>query len=253
MAREHRADDAIEMVALLDEPNRHRLYELVAANEEPVGRDDAAAALGISRELAAFHLDRLAKGGLLKTEYRRRNGRTGPGAGRPAKLYRRSDRDVTVSLPARRYDRAADLMASALDRLSSPSGADAVAAVAHEQGIAAGVAARLEAGARPGQRRLRTALLDALLGAGYEPHVDPSNGTVFLRNCPYHAIAVAHRELTCGMNQAWADGLVDGLGVPAIAELAPEAGRCCVVFRTSGTRTAASGRRIQANRDQEWG
>src|SRR5450756_1461089 len=128
MAREQTADDAIETVALLDEPNRHRLYELVAASQEPVGRDDAAAALGISRELAA--------GGLLKAEYRRRNGRTGPGAGRPAKLYRRSDRDVTVSLPARRYDRAADLMASALDRMSSPTGADAVAAVAREHGAA---------------------------------------------------------------------------------------------------------------------
>lgn len=232
MAREQTADDAIETVALLDEPNRHRLYELVAASQEPVGRDDAAAALGISRELAAFHLDRLAEGGLLKAEYRRRNGRTGPGAGRPAKLYRRSDRDVTVSLPARRYDRAADLMASALDRMSSPTGADAVAAVAREHGAAAGAAARLKAGARPGQRRLRTALLDALRGAGYEPHVDQPNGTVFLRNCPYHAIAEAHRELTCGMNRAWADGLVDGLGSPAMAELAPEAGRCCVVFRT---------------------
>jgi predicted ArsR family transcriptional regulator len=232
MTKERTAAEAIETVALLDEPNRLRLYELVAASQEPVGRDDAAAAVGISRELAAFHLDRLAEGGLLATEYRRRNGRTGPGAGRPAKLYRRSDRDVTVTLPARHYDRAADLMASVLERMSDPSGADAVAAVAHEQGVATGTAARLEAGPRPGQRRLRTALLNALRGAGYEPQVDAPSRAVFLRNCPFHALAEAHRELTCGMNRAWADGLVDGLGLPAVVELAPRAGRCCVAFRT---------------------
>jgi predicted ArsR family transcriptional regulator len=232
MERRLTTDDAIETVALLDDPNRHRLYDLVAASDEPVGRDDAAAALGISRELAAFHLDRLATGGLLTTEYRRLNGRAGPGAGRPAKLYRRSDGDVSVSLPARRYDRAADLLASALDRMGGPIGAQAVADVASEQGAAAGAAARLEAGARPGQRRLRTALLDALRGAGYEPQVDAPNRVVFLRNCPFYALAEAHRELTCGMNRAWADGLVDGLGLPALVELAPQAGRCCVVFRT---------------------
>jgi predicted ArsR family transcriptional regulator len=237
MARELTADGAMEMVALLGEPNRHRLYEFVAASHEPVGRDDAAAALGISRELAAFHLDRLSRGGLLNAEYRRRNGRTGPGAGRPAKLYRRSDRDVAVSLPARRYDRAADLMAGALDRMSGPRGADVVGSVARNHGAAAGVAARLAVGARPSQRRLQEALMDTLSGAGFEPDVDQSNGTVFLRNCPYYAIAEAPRELTCGMNRAWADGLVDGLGLPAIAELAPDAGRCCVVFRTERDRT----------------
>jgi predicted ArsR family transcriptional regulator len=236
MERNQTVDNAIETVALLDEPNRHRLYDLVAASREPVGRDDAAAALGISRELAAFHLDRLATGGLLTTEYRRLNGRTGPGAGRPAKLYRRSDGDVSVSLPARRYDRAADLLASALDHMSGPAGAQAVADVAREQGSAAGAAARLEAGARPGARRLRTALMDALRAAGYEPQVDAPSRVVILRNCPFHALAEAHRELTCGMNRAWADGLVDGLGLPALVELAPRAGRCCVVFRTERDR-----------------
>ena len=92
--------DEIDGVAALAEPTRRRLYDLVAARDEPVGRDDAVEALGISRELAAFHLDRLVEAGLLQTEYRRRNGRTGPGAGRPAKLYRRADRVVEISLPA---------------------------------------------------------------------------------------------------------------------------------------------------------
>src|SRR5512140_3702495 len=107
--------DAIEAVALLEEPTRKRLYDLVAASRAAIGRDEAAAALGISRELAAFHLDRLLEVGLLDTEFRRRGDRTGPGAGRPAKHYRRAARDIAVSLPSRSYDVAAEVMATALD------------------------------------------------------------------------------------------------------------------------------------------
>ncbi|HLO35721.1 MAG TPA: helix-turn-helix domain-containing protein, partial [Candidatus Deferrimicrobium sp.] len=93
MTKKPTVDDPIGAVALLAEPTRRALYDLVVASGEPVGRDDAVAALGISRELAAFHLDRLVEAGLLETEYRRRSGRTGPGAGRPAKLYRRAERE----------------------------------------------------------------------------------------------------------------------------------------------------------------
>jgi predicted ArsR family transcriptional regulator len=108
--------DPIAMVALLDGPTRRRLYAFVSSKPHAVGRDDAAAELNISRDLAAFHLDRLVQAGLLATEYRRRSGRTGPGAGRPAKLYRRTDREVAVSFPPRRYAEAADVFAESLDR-----------------------------------------------------------------------------------------------------------------------------------------
>src|SRR6476469_6540847 len=109
--------DPIDAVAALAEPTRRSLYELVAASDQPVGRDDAVSALGISRELAAFHLDRLVAAGLLTPEYRRRSGRTGPGAGRPAKLYRRTrGLNVELSLPARRYRMAAEIFAEGLDR-----------------------------------------------------------------------------------------------------------------------------------------
>jgi predicted ArsR family transcriptional regulator len=226
-------DDPIAAIALLEEPNRRRLYDLVVASGEPVGRDDAALALGMSRELAAFHLDRLADAGLLRTEHRRRGGRTGPGAGRPAKLYRRTDREVTISLPPRRYDLAADLMATALDRLDSAPGAETLAGVAHERGAAVGGDARRKAGARPGRRRSLAALLEVLRRAGFEPRLKTSDGTVTLGNCPYDALASDHRELTCGMNLAWAEGVVEGLGSHASVELAPDPGRCCVVFRTA--------------------
>ena len=231
MVRNAHVDDPIGSVALLDEPNRRRLYDLVARSGAPVGRDEAATALSMSRELAAFHLDRLVDAGLLAAEYQRRSGRTGPGAGRPAKLYRRTEGDVIVTLPTRNYDRAADVMAEALEELGGP-GARALQPVARERGRAEardlagselGVAASGSGGGSAG------ALAEALRAAGYEPEARP-DGSIMLRNCPYDALARDHRDLTCGMSAAWAEGLVEGLAVPMTVELAPSPGRCCVIF-----------------------
>jgi predicted ArsR family transcriptional regulator len=231
MTMGHPEDDAVGAVALLGDNNRRQLYELVADSAEPVGRDDAAAALGISRELAAFHLDRLVAGGLLDTEYRRRNGRTGPGAGRTAKLYRRAEREIAVSLPHRNYAAVAEVFASALSRLGGPSSEDAVATVARAEGTDIGVEARQGIGPDAGHDRLKIALIDLLGAAGYEPEIDPANGSVRLRNCPYRDLASSHRNLTCGMNHAWAEGVVTGLADPTLdAQLAPSPGHCCVVF-----------------------
>lgn len=226
--------DPVSAIATLGEPNRRQLYEYVASRREGVGRDEAAGATGMRRELASFHLDRLAEAGLLTTEFRRLNGRRGPGAGRPAKLYRRPPGDVIASFPTRRYERAAAMFAEALERLGGRPGAGASTAltdVARASGEAAGAEARRGTGARPGRRRLRTALLDLLTGAGYEPEVVPEADRICLRNCPYDALVTEHRDVTCGMNLAWAEGLVDGLhDVGLSARLAPAEGYCCVVL-----------------------
>lgn len=227
--------EPIAALALLGEPTRRRLYELVAASHREMGRDEAAAALGISRELAAFHLDRLAEAGLLATAYRRPPGRGGPGAGRPAKLYRRADRETAASLPARRYDVAADVFAAGLERLAERDGADAVVAAvgeaARERGRELGTRIRQAAGPRPTRERLRSALIGLLARAGYEPEVAADSGTVTLCNCPYRTVAEAHRDVTCGANLAWAEGVVGALrGLELDPTLAPTPGRCCVVF-----------------------
>src|SRR5215204_7026372 len=94
----------VSAVAALSEPTRRRLYDHVAGQPHPVSRDEAAAAVAVPRATAAFHLDRLVDDGLLEVHFERRSGRTGPGAGRPSKLYRRSDSAVEVSFPERHYD-----------------------------------------------------------------------------------------------------------------------------------------------------
>src|SRR4051812_21459497 len=143
----------IGAIALLDEPVRRALYEHVAAAGQATSRDEAATAAGVSRALAAFHLDRLVDGGLLVAEYRRLSGRTGPGAGRPAKLYRRAPGDVTVSLPDRRYEVPALVFAETIEQLAGQVPRDTLRVSARRVGEAAGSAARKRAGPRAGRKQ----------------------------------------------------------------------------------------------------
>jgi predicted ArsR family transcriptional regulator len=226
--------NAIEAVAALDEPVRRSLYEWVVAAGRPVGRDEAAAGVGVSRALAAFHLDRLVREGLLTPEYRRLSGRTGPGAGRPATLYRRADREVTVSLPDRRYDVAARLLAEAVELMGDGPPPSELRSSAHRDGATVGRRARERAGPRPSRTRLREALVEALRDRGYEPRDLGADG-IRLANCPFHSLVGDHRQLVCGMNLALADGVLAGLGTTDLeTRLDPQPGQCCVAIDRAG-------------------
>ena len=219
-----RTDD-LSAIGLLDEPVRRRLYEWVGSQPEPVGREAAAAAIGVSRGLATFHLDKLADAGLLDSSYRRLTGRVGPGAGRPARVYWRSPREFSVTVPERRYARAADLFASALERLGDGSPPPVLAEAARDMGQQLGETARRGSG--------RTRLLKALDAGGYEPITD-AHGTIRLRNCPFDALAGAHRTLVCGTNLALANGIAAGARADELKPvLDPQPGYCCVTFVSS--------------------
>ncbi|MET9832668.1 helix-turn-helix domain-containing protein [Streptomyces sp. NPDC006385] len=210
--------DDLSALAALEEPTRRRLYEHVARRTDPVGRDEAAQALGLARQTAAFHLDRLAAEGLLDVVYERRSGRTGPGAGRPAKLYRRSDREVRVSLPERRYELAGRLLAQAVEE--SDATGEPVRTVLHRK--AAGLGEWLGG-------RSAAGVVDLLERYGFEPRRE--GDTVVLGNCPFHALAREHTETVCGMNLHLLRGALTTSGDTCFeARLAPAPGRCCVVL-----------------------
>jgi predicted ArsR family transcriptional regulator len=226
-------NQAIEEVAVLAEPVRRALYAYVSDQLEPVGRDAAAEALAIGRPLAAFHLDRLVQAGLLDVTFRRLSGRAGPGAGRPAKLYHRSAREVELTLPARNYEIAARLFAEALAAgdAGTTSTGQALDAAARSYGTSLGVEARRLAGPRPSRAALLTAAIDVLKAAGFEP-IAGDQDVIALRNCPFDAIAKTQRDLVCGMNLSLMDGVIAGLRASGIrAELDRQPGMCCVVWR----------------------
>ena len=221
MTDSERTDD-LAAIGLLDESVRRRLYNWVVVQPEPVGREAAAAAIGVSRGLATFHLDKLAEAGLLESSYRRLTGRVGPGAGRPARVYWRSPREFNVTLPERRYARAADLFASALERLGDGSPPPVLAEAARDMGEQLGGTAR--------RGSARTRLIRALEHGGYEPITD-AHGTIRLRNCPFDALAEAHRTLVCGTNLALATGIAAGARAEELKPvLDPLPGYCCVSF-----------------------
>lgn len=205
----------ISAISALDDPARRALYELVAGSDGPVGRDAAASALGLSRSTTAFHLDRLADEGLLSVEFRRISGKTGPGSGRPAKLYRRAAGELNVSLPARHYDLAAELMAEAIGE-SGASGEpvlETLARVAARSGRALGA----EAGD----------LTSALERNGFEPRSDA--GGIVLGNCPFHRLTERNTAVVCALNFELLCGVAEGAGDTAHVIVAdPDAGECCV-------------------------
>jgi len=228
-------------LALLDEPVRRALYTYVAGRPEAVGRDEAARAVRVSRALAAFHLDKLVAAGLLEASYRRLSRRRGPGAGRPAKLYRRSGRQLELSVPPRRYELAARLFAESVAVAPGPGAEEPVWSAARRLGNSLGEAARRHAGPRPSRARLLASAAAVLRAHGFEPA--RAAGVMRLRNCPFHALARDFRPLVCGMNLALMEGLIAGLGAYGItAELDPQPGHCCVAFRAGG-RAARGGRR----------
>jgi predicted ArsR family transcriptional regulator len=218
-------ESALAAVSSLDDPVRARLYQIVSASPEPTGRDQAAAAAGIGRSLAAYHLDRLVELGLLTASYERLAGRTGPGAGRPSKLYSRSGHEFAVTVPPREYDLAARLLAIGVEGDTTGHCRAALRCAAWQYG------ANLASQSRPGVSASQ-AVQKALAGHGFEPWRDEA-GTIRLRNCPFHQLAALHPDLVCGMNLALIDGLVGGLGAPAMhAALDPGKGRCCVAITT---------------------
>jgi predicted ArsR family transcriptional regulator len=219
----------IGRIAALADPVRRALYVFVARTPGDVSRDRAARAVGIARPLAAFHLDKLVEQGLLEASYRRLTRRRGPGAGRPAKVYRRSSMQVNIAVPAREYELAARVFATTLT--AAPAALRArLGSTARAVGAGLGRETRRRTKGRTG--RVTAPQLLKLLGEhGYEPFRAP-DGAVRLHNCPFDSLAREFRPLMCDTNQAFLAGVVRGLALTGCtAQLDPQPGMCCVAFR----------------------
>ena len=205
-----------EATAALVDPVRRRLYEHVRGQPRPVTRDEAARATGVSRGLAAFHLDKLVEVGLLTAGYGPRPG-TPRRPGRSPKVYRPSDVQLSLAIPERRYDLLGDILVDAVATEPHNAG-EAAERIAHERGAAIGRAAG------------RASVLSVLAGIGFEPQ--EGSGHIGLRNCPFHRLAIKAPQLVCVLNQRFLAGVLHGLGgTPYRAVLARRPDACCVELR----------------------
>ena len=227
--------DALTSIGSLTDPSRRALYEFVSQQAEPAGRDEAAAAAGLSRNLAAYHLDRMVEDGLLEVSFARRTGRTGPGAGRPAKLYRRATREFNISLPPRDYELAARIFAHAVD--TEPTGRAWAALRESAQDFGHEVAAEVDRRTAGRSEAKRAKVLEEVLAErGYEPFHD-EDGVIRLRNCPFDRLADSHRQTVCGMNLALLEQAVASPKEALTAVLDPRPGLCCVALVPTNERS----------------
>lgn len=219
--------DQIEKLGTIVDPVRRRLYLFVCSQPDEVSRDRAAEATGVARALAAFHLDKLVEAGLLEAAFRRLSARTGPGAGRPSKLYRRANAQMDVTLPERRYEWAAQMLMRAVGESAAPETLAALKSAARSQGERIG---RDLAGASRAADPLRRAAR-ALETCGFQPE-RTADGHWVLRNCPFDSLREGCREVTCGMNLSLIEGVLVGIGEPEVsASLEPQPDHCCVALR----------------------
>ncbi|WP_036506672.1 helix-turn-helix transcriptional regulator [Nocardia aobensis] len=225
------SDSAIGAVAVLDDELRRGMYRFIRAARRPVTRDEAAEQVGISRKLAAFHLDKLVAAGLLQARYEQTGGLRR--VGRAPKVYEPTDAEVRVNIPERRHEvLAAILMDAVLAESTGETARDAAERVAAERGNTLGHNARerLRPG-RLGVERALTVVQAILSDQGFEPSRDPLN-CLRLRNCPFHPLSTQAPGLVCGLNHAYLRGVLSGLKAETLeAVLAPTAGECCVELR----------------------
>ena len=232
MDDDERFADQVSGVAALADPARRDLYLFVSAQPGPVSRDQASQGVGVARHTAKFHLDKLVDAGMLVTGYERLSDRRGPGAGRPSKVYARSPRQVSVTLPERRYELAGQLMARAIEdsgRDGTPV-TDALQAVATACGRSVGDQARADLDPEPTRDQVLQVTARTLAHRGYEPRRHGDELT--LVNCPFDALAREHTGLVCGMNLALLSGVAEQLPAGRLrARLDPAEDRCCVVLQ----------------------
>jgi predicted ArsR family transcriptional regulator len=229
-------DPAIRAVAALEDQLRRGMYAFIRRTRRPVTRDEAAASVGISRKLAAFHLDKLVDAGVLRAGYAPVDGVRK--VGRTPKVYEPSELDIQVSIPQRQHDLLADILVDAVlthDQAETARGAAVRAA--HDHGQRLGAAEREQA--RPGRLGAERALsltLGLLRRHGFEPAREKTT-CVRLRNCPFHPLAAKAPDLVCGINHAFLAGVLKGLDTEAVeAVLDPRAGECCVELRSATSR-----------------
>jgi predicted ArsR family transcriptional regulator len=233
-----RMERDVGAIAALDDDLRRRMYLFVRGLGRPASRDEVATAVGVSRKLAAFHLDKLVERGLLVPSYARPPGRSGRGAGRSAKYYTPSEQEFEVSIPERRYDVMGSILLAAIERQRPDERSeDTARRVARETGAELGRAERERRHlSRPGPERTLSVAADVLATCGYEPY--PGVGTVRMRSCPFHDLAQRNRDIVCGLNRELIDGVVRGLGNDTVdVVLAPRPAECCVELRAPSRKT----------------
>jgi predicted ArsR family transcriptional regulator len=211
-AESTRLDRSIgDLTAALGDPTRRAIFIAVRESPEPMTSAAIAELFTIHPNVARHHLDKLAADGYLQVSHRRPAGRTGPGAGRPAKCYETTEKAIDVHFPSRRPDLLVELLVRLVQRLAP----DDIAAVAEDVGRQYGreLAAEVGTPEEDGYQEAVTAVAQAMSGLGFGISQDTSAATsrLLTSHCPFGAAAAGHPDVVCSLDRGIVSGLFERL------------------------------------------
>ncbi|HEY5578664.1 MAG TPA: helix-turn-helix domain-containing protein [Acidimicrobiia bacterium] len=193
-----------DLTSSLGDATRRGIYLMVRASQEPVTVSDVAESFGIHPNVARHHLDRLASDGYVKVSSPA-TARRPTGAGRPAKAYRATSKEIDLHFPAQRYDLLSELLVMVVEKVAPENLADVAREVGRDYGRA--LASRLDTHDQKGFEAAVKAVAGAMRGVGFEM---AAHGERLVTNhCPFGTTATDHPDLICSLDQGMVTGMME--------------------------------------------
>ena len=208
-----------DLAATLGDTTRRGIYISVREAAEPVTASQIADAFDIHTNVARHHLDRLVADGYLQVTHRRRSGKGGPGAGRPAKHYEATTKEVQVQFPARRYDLLAELLVRVVHRLAPEDAATIAEEIGREYG--AELANEIGLPEDAGFGTAVQAVARAMMGVGFDTEAQADDRILVTRFCPFGETASNYPEIVCRIDQGIVKGLLEATHQEVIPIVTP--------------------------------
>jgi predicted ArsR family transcriptional regulator len=225
----------MDHLAAVGDPDLRDALLFARSHARPVTADELAEARNLHRNVARSRLERLADAGLLSADYERRTGRTGPGAGRPAKTYSVVPQVTSIAF----QDQNESLAGLLVDALAARGGAEPLREVGVEFGRELARSARLRPAktTKTGFERVCAAVRRLGYQASLES-VDDAGAVIATPTCPLRPLVRARQEAVAidrGMWAGLANCALDGVEVGEVRcetrDCLDDHASCKVVFQ----------------------
>lgn len=196
-----------DLTQALGDPTRRAIYIAVRESPEPLTTSKVAELFDLHPNVARHHLDRLADDGYLQISHHRPAG--GPGAGRPAKCYEATAKEVSVHFAPRRFEMLTEMLLEVLEDLGPENVAEVAERVGREYGSK--LAAEIGAPDDPGYDGAVQAVATAMTGLGFSVDPDVPGQRLLTSHCPFGETATSHPEVICSLDRGIVAGMFGAL------------------------------------------
>jgi predicted ArsR family transcriptional regulator len=210
----------MDVLDAIGDPDLRETLLAVRRRPRAASIGEVAEATGVHRNVARRRLERLTAAGLLTAGFERPPGRSGPGAGRPAKVYSAAPETTAIEFPERRYAELVGLLVDAVpaDRLT-------------DVGARFGSALAAAAGVEPARdRRAGLERLCSAMGAlGFQARLAALEGEraeIVTPTCPLRPLVVASPAVADVDHALWRGLVAAALEDVDVGEVACETRDC---------------------------